>query len=182
MKRLNLLTEKYRAMESDTRLRWGAGIACMLILALLYSAADKQVARLMKKRTAREADLAEMLVLKQRFREASTGAQMLANRMAATRPDDSPAKIIDEIGIKGKGSQIRQIKGEERGGFVEDAAEVRIDGLSANEAVNLIHRLEKGAKPVMIKKAQIKTRFDDPAKLDLTLTVALLKPAPQGQR
>lgn len=182
MNRLELLIEHYRAMESGTRLRWGIGIALLLILALFYSAADRRVALLMKKRAAREADVAEMLVLKQRFREASAGAQKLTNRMEATRPDDSPAKIIDEIGIKGKSSQIRPLKGEERGGLIEDAAEVKIEGLSANETVNLVYRLEKGSKPVVIRKALIKTRFDDPARLDLTLTVALLKPAPQGQR
>ncbi len=182
MKQLDLLIENYRAMDSTTRLRWGIGIAVLLILALLYSAANARVASLMKKRTAREADVAEMLVLKSRYQEASAGAQMLANRMAASRPDDSPAKIIDEIGIKGKGSQIKQVKGEERNGYVEDAAEVKLDGLSANEAVNLLYRLEKGGRPVVVKKALIKTRFDDPAKLDLTLTVALLKPAPQGRK
>ncbi|HEX8961006.1 MAG TPA: hypothetical protein VF775_05490 [Geobacteraceae bacterium] len=182
MKQLDLLIENYRAMDSTTRLRWGIGIAVLLILALLYSAANARVASLMKKRTAREADVAEMLVLKSRYQEASAGAQMLANRMAASRPDDSPAKIIDEIGIKGKGSQIKQVKGEERNGYVEDAAEVKLDGLSANEAVNLLYRLERGTKPLVVKKALIKTRFDDPAKLDLTLTVALLKPAPQGRK
>ncbi|HEY6871903.1 MAG TPA: hypothetical protein VI298_04135 [Geobacteraceae bacterium] len=182
MKQLDLLIEHYRAMESRTRLRWGIGIAALLVLALLYSAANARVAFLLKKRAAREADVAEMLVLKSRYLEASAGAQKLSNRMAVTRPDDSPAKIIDEIGIKGKGSQVKQVKGEERSGYVEDAAEVKIDGLSANEAVNLLYRLEKGGRPVAIKKALIKTRFDDPSKLDLTLTVALLKPAPQGKK
>ncbi|RQW77657.1 MAG: general secretion pathway protein GspM, partial [Geobacter sp.] len=161
---------------------WLMGIAAIIVIVLLYSAANTRVALLMKKRAAREADVAEMLVLKQRLSEASAGAQKLANRMAASRSDDSPAKIIEEIGIKGKNSQIRQLKGEERGGFVEDAAEVKVEGLSANEAINLVYRLEKGAKPVVIKKAVIKTRFDDPAKLDVTLNVALLKSMPQGQR
>lgn len=182
MKRLDLLMEHYRAMGTRTRLRWGGGIALLLILALLYSAADRRVALLTKRRASREADLAEMLMLKQRHREASAGAEKLANRMAATRPDDSPAKIIDEIGIKGKSSQIRPLKGEERAGFVEDAAEVKLEGLSANEAVNLVYRLEKGNRPAVIRKALIKTRFDDPAKLDLTLTITLLKPAPQGRK
>lgn len=121
-------------------------------------------------------------MLKLRFQEANAGAQKLANRLAATRPDDSPAKIIEEIGIKGKNTQIKPVKGEDLPGFVEDAAEVKIEGLTANEAVNLLFRLEKGAKPVTIKRALIKTRFDDPAKLDLTLTVALIKAAQQGAR
>ncbi|HLO27361.1 MAG TPA: hypothetical protein VK187_14730 [Geobacteraceae bacterium] len=182
MKYPDLLMEYYRQMDSRTRLRFGIGIACLLILALALSGINARVALLTKKRAVREADIAEMLVLKQRYQEANAGAQKLANRMTATRSDDSPAKIIDEIGIKGKGSQVRQVKGEVRAGFQEDAAEVRIDGLSANEAVNLVYRLEKGAKPVIIKKALIKARFDDPAKLDLVLTIALLKPAPQGQK
>jgi general secretion pathway protein M len=54
--------------------------------------------------------------------------------------------------------------------------------VTANEAVNLLHRLEKGSKPVVINKALIKSRFDDPSKLDLTLTIALLKSAPQGRQ
>lgn len=182
MKYLDLLRENFNRMESTTRLRWGIGLACCLLMLIFLTALNTRVALLMKKRGAREADIAEMLILKQRYLEANAGAQKLANRMAATRPDDSPAKIIDEIGIKGKGSQFKQVKGETRGGYTEDAAEARIDGLSGNEAVNLIFRLEKGSKPVIIKKALIKTRFDDPAKLDLTLTLALLKPAPQGQK
>src|ERR1700681_1129793 len=145
MKLLDILTDYYRTMESRTRLGWGIGCAVLLLLALLYTVADQRVALIMKKRSAREADIAEMLVLKQRYQEASVSAQKLNNRLATIRPDDSPAKVIDEIGIKGKNSQIRQLKGEERGGFVEDAAEVKLEGLTANEVVNLIYRLEYGS-------------------------------------
>jgi general secretion pathway protein M len=182
MSYLNLLMENFNRLDSRTRVRWGAGLASLLLLAIILTGLNGRVALLAKKRTVREADLTEMMVLKQRYQEANAVSQKLANRMAATRADDSPAKIIDEIGIKGKGSQFKQVKGESRSGYVEDAVEARIDALSANEAVNLIYRLENGAKPIIIKKALIKTRFDDPAKLDLTLTIALLKPAPKGQK
>jgi general secretion pathway protein M len=179
---LNLFMEYFSRMESRTRIRWGIGLSSLLILAIILTGLNTRIAFLVKKRAAREADISEMILLKLRFQEANAGAQKLAIRMDATRPDDSPAKIIDEIGIKGKGVQFRQVKGETRGGYVEDATEVRIEGVTVNEAVNLIYRLEKGPKPVIIKKTLIKTRFDDPAKLDLTLTLALLKPAPQGQK
>lgn len=178
----DFLAGNFARMDSSTRVRLGIAVACLLLVAIIYTGLNTRIALLDTRRTAREADVAEMLILKERYQEASSGAQQLANRMAASRPDDSPAKIIDEIGIKGKGSQFKPVKGETRGGYVEDAAEARIEGVTANEAVNLIYRLEKGAKPVVIKKAVIKTRFDDPAKLDLTLTLALLKPATQGQK
>jgi general secretion pathway protein M len=59
---------------------------------------------------------------------------------------------------------------------------VRIDGLTANEAINLIYRLEKGIRPLSVKKANLRVRFDDPSRFDLALTVALLKPAPGQTR
>lgn len=179
---IDLLKDAYEKMSSTTRLRLGMAIAGLLVLVLLYSAASNQVARLTRQRAAREVDLAEMMQLKLRYQELNSGAQKLANRLAATKPDDSPAKLIEEIGIKGKNSQIKPLKGEAHPGYLEDAAEVRLDGLSANEAMNLLFRLEKGGRPVVIKKALIKTRFDDQSRLDLTLNVALLKPAPQGAR
>jgi general secretion pathway protein M len=182
MNYLALLKDTYHQMGRRSRVRLGIGLAVLLLLAVILVGLNSRVALLVKKRTAREADIAEMLRLKQRYLDANAAAQKLANRMEATTQDDSPAKIIDEIGIKGKGSQFRQVKGEMRGGYLEDAAEARLEGLTANEAVNLVYRLEQGPKPVIIKKAMIKTRFDDPAKLDLTLTLALLKPAPQGQK
>ncbi len=179
---LDRVKETYDRMDQTTRLRIGIAVAAVLALAILYSMANDQVKRLAGKRQSREAALAEMMVLRQRFREANAGAQKLANRLSAVKADDSPAKLIEEIGIKGKGSQIRPVKGDERPGMVEDAADVKLEGLTANEAINLLHRLEKGTKPVLIKKALVRTRFDDPAKLDLSLTLALLKPAPQGAR
>jgi len=182
MNYLNLLTEWYHRLESRDRLRLGIAIALLLLLAIIFSAANDRIDRLRKKLAGRETDVAEMLVLKQRYLEAHRVSQRFANRLSATRSDDSPARVIEEIGIKGKGSQIRPLKMEERGDFLEDVAEVKIDGLTTNEAVNLIFKLEKGSRPVIIKRALLKTRFDDPSRLDLSLTIALLKTARQGQR
>lgn len=182
MKYLNVVSEWYHRMDSRDRLRVGVGIAAILLMAIAFSAANDRIDRLGKKLASREAEIAEMMVLKQRYLESRDISQMLANRLAAVKPDDSPARIIEETGIKGKGTQIRTVKGEERGGYLEDAAEVKIDGLTANEAVNLLFKLEHGSRPVVIKRAALKTRFDDPARLDLTLTMALLRTGRQGVR
>lgn len=176
------MREAWRALDRQTRLRAGYAAVAILLLAVALSTAYDRIALLEHKRERREADLVEMMRLKSRLSEAQAVSQRLANRMAATRPDDSPVRIIEETGIKGKSVRVTPVKGEERPGFVEDAAEVKIDGLTANEAINLLHRLEKGARPVLVKKASLRTRFDDPTRLDLTLTVALLKPAAPGAR
>jgi general secretion pathway protein M len=182
MKYMNLLSEFYHRLEERDRMRIGIGVALLLLLIIIFSAANDRISRMKKKLTAREADVAEMMVLKQRFLEANALSQRLNNRLAATRADDSPARIIDETGIKGKGVQIRPIKGEERGGFMEESAEVRVEGLTANEAINLIFKLEHGNRPVIVKRSLFKSRFDDPARLDLAMTISLLKPSFQGER
>jgi general secretion pathway protein M len=171
-----------QGLDSRTRQRIGMFLAAFLLVVIALSAINSRISVLEKKRTARESDIAEMMRLKLRYQEANIGAQRLANRLLATKADDSPAKIIEEIGIKGRGSQIKPVKGEDIPGYQEDAADVKIEGLGANEAANLIYRLEKGARPVTVKKALIKQRFDDPSKLDLALTIALIKPAPAGAR
>jgi general secretion pathway protein M len=176
------LRERFNEMEPAVRLKAGYCLALLLLLAIVYSAIHDRIIKLERKRASREVDLTEMMLLKQRHREASAGAQKLSNKLSAVTVDDSVAKLLEEIGIKGKSSQIRPLKGDDRPGIVEDAAEVKIDGLTVNEAVNLLHRLEKGAKPVAVKKANFKTRYDDPARLDVTLNVALLKPSPQEKK
>ena len=179
---LDTVISQLQGLDSRTRTRLGMILAAFLIVVIALSAINARISALEKKRVARESDLTEMMKLKLRYQEANAGSQRLANRLLATRPDDSPAKIIEEIGIKGRNSQIKPVKGEEIPGYVEDAADVKIEGLSANETANLIYRLEKGTRPVTVKKALIKQRFDDPAKLDLSLTNALIKPAPAGGR
>lgn len=169
-----------KGMDSRTRQRAGIGIAVLLAILVILSVINGRIDALERKRARREADVAEMMRLKLRYQEANVGAQRLANRLMATRPDDSPAKVVEEIGIKGRSSQIKPVKGDDIPGYVEDAAELKMEGLSANEAVNLIYRLEKGTRPVTVKKANIKQRFDDPSRLDLALTIALIKPAPAG--
>ena len=176
------LQDFWRDLDSRTRLRAGYVLIALLAVFLGWSALAGRTAALEQKRKAREAVLKELLPLKVLYRTAKQSADQLAGRMASVRPDDSVAKVIDEIGIKGKGVKISPVKGEEHVGMVEDAADVRIDGLTANEAINLIYRLEKGARPVLVKKANLRVRFDDPSRLDLALTIALLKPAPGQQK
>lgn len=178
MTMLDRIRDAWGTMDSRTRLRWGYALMALLALAVAFSAVYDRITLLEKKRLRREADLVEMMGLKHRFLEARTISQRLTNRLASTRPDDTPAKIVEETGIKGRSLRVTPVKGVEQAGFLEEAAEVKIEGLTANEAVNLLHRLEKGTRPVLVKKALLRTRFDDPARLDLTLTVALLRQAP----
>ena len=182
---MNIITdilERWRNLDSRTRLWSGYGLIALLVIVMLWSALAARTADLERKRAAREAVLKELLPLKVAYRVAKQSSDLLKGRMASMRPDDTAAKVIEEIGIKGKGLKITPVKGEERSGFIEDAADVRIEGLTLNEAVNLVYRLEKGGRPIVVKKGDLRIRFDDPSRCDLSMTVALLKPAPGSSK
>jgi general secretion pathway protein M len=175
-------SEAWHVLDRSGRLRAGYIIIALLASALGWSALAAETAALERKRAARETVVKELLPLKASYRAAKISSDLLMGQMASVRSDDTPARIIDEIGIKGKGVKIVPVKGETRNGAFEDAADVSIEGVTANEAVNLIYRIEKGSRPVTLKKTHLRVRFDDPSRFDLLLTVALLKPAPgQGK-
>ena len=182
MRLLANLMEAWRELDNRRRLWCGYVLIALLAIIMGWSALTAKTAELERKRAAREAVLKELLPLRVAYRTAKMSFDLQAGRVAASRPDDSPTKIIEEIGIRGKGVKIAPIKGEERTGFIEDAADVRIEGLTANETVNLVYRLEKGSRPVVLKKANLRVRFDDPSRFDLALVIALLKPAPGQSR
>jgi general secretion pathway protein M len=165
-------------LDSRSRLRWGYALIALLAVVLGWSALAAKTAELERRRVAREAVLKELLPLKVAYRAARVSADQLVGRMATLRPDDTPAKVVEEIGIRGKGVKIAPLKGEERSGVIEDAADVRIEAVTGNEMINLMYRLEKSGRPLTIKKANLRVRFDDPSRFDLALTIALLKPLP----
>jgi len=176
------LARKYEELDQQTRKNLAILIITILLLALCYSLLHDRISLLTRKRASREAAVTELMLLSHQYRLATAGSQRLSNRLAAVRADDSPARLVEETGIKGKSTQVKPVKGEELQGMVEDAAEIRLEGISANEAVNLLYRLETNQRPVVIKKANLKTRYDDPSRLDVTLTVALLKPLAQEKQ
>ena len=171
------LADAWRDLDSRSRLWCGYALIALLAVVLGWSALAARTAGLERKRAAREAVLKELLPLKVAYRSAKMISDQQAGRMATLQPNDSLARIIEEIGIKGKGVKIAPLKGEERNGVIEDTADVRIEGLTANETVNLVYRLEKGSRPILVKKANLRVRVDDPSHFDLAMTTVLLKPA-----
>jgi general secretion pathway protein M len=181
MKPLGIIRDRWQDLDSRTRLLIGYALIVLLAATVGWSALSAKVQSLEKKRTAREKVLKELLPLKVAYMSARRSSDQLNGRIALLRPDDSPAKIIEDTGIKGKSVKIVPLKGEERSGFTEDAADIRIEGLTFNETLNLLYRLEKESRPVVIKKSNVRVRFEDPSRCDVTLILALLKPVP-GQK
>lgn len=162
-----------RPDHSAIRLRILTGCALILTLSILYSAFDRHIETLSRKRVSKEKTLTHLTPLRQRHREARQGAVAMESRIASLSSQESIGSIVESTGIRGKNFQTRIMPSTEKG---VERGDVRIDSLTSNELVNLLHRLEYGSKPIAITRAAIKVRFDDPSRIDLTLSVTLHRP------
>lgn len=183
---MNLITkvrDQYTALDVGTRRLITISCAIAVLVLIGFSAMTHHVAHLKVVQASREQILMELLLLQQQHQEASAGAQRLANRMMSVTSGDSPATVVEQTGIVPRGSmQAKPLPRKERGALIADGAEVTLSGLSLNETVNLLYRLEQGLKPVIVRKASLRSRFSDPTKLDVVLQVELLRTVIQEQR
>jgi general secretion pathway protein M len=174
---IHRIGEQMRSLDPATR-RVALWLVCLVLtLAVCYSLLSRQVTSLERTKTARTATLQELRDLQQRFNEATATSGRLTNRLATVRPEDTPVAILEQAGITGTGSmQIKPLPRQESNGVIQEGAEIRLQGLSLNELVNLLYQLENQAKPVVVNKTVVRSRFSEPARLDLVLTLSLLRP------
>jgi len=64
--------------------------------------------------------------------------------------------------------------------YVEEAVELKLDGISLTELVEMMYSIEKGEQPLRFSRLQIKKRRRDPHQFDVTATVSMLKPNKQA--
>lgn len=88
-------------------------------------------------------------------------------------------EMISGLGLKAK---LKGIKGlgsrETKAGLVGEGAEVSIEGLSMNELVNLLHRVDTAPMMLSAGTTAIRRSFQDQRRVDVTLTVTLFTARP----
>ncbi len=89
-------------------------------------------------------------------------------------------QAVDEIflslGLKQRIRSVKPLATIEAPGVVEEEAEVQVERVNINEAVNLFYRIENAPMSIFIKKTAMKASFENPANLDITMTIALVRP------
>jgi len=160
----------------------GGAVAALLLLLIFvvipgYSRIKSQ-ARVV---AAAETDLAEVRKARPEIEriQKETAARAGIVRSAANVKDSPLTRItsaLQEAGIPQSALNIKS--GGVRNGelFREESFDVRIENLTYLEAVKTLQRLSAASLPVAIRSASLKSRYDDPRYLDVTLRVGFLTP------
>ena len=170
-----------REREKRVLVIGGAAAVVILILAFVLIPGVSRIKSQARAVAAAEADLAEVRKARPEIEriQSETNAKAGIVRSAANVKDAPLSRItsaLQEAGIPQAALNIKS--GGTRDGelFREESFDVRIENLTYLEAVKTLQRLSAGSLPVAIRSASLKSRYDDPRYLDVTLRVGFLTP------
>ena len=170
-----------REREKRVLVIGGASAAVLLILTFVLIPGVSRIKSQARAVAAAEADLAEVRKARPQIEriQKETGAKASIVRAAANVKDAPLSRItsaLQEAGIPQAALNIKS--GGTRDGelFREESFDIRIENLTYLEAVTTLQRLSAGSLPVAVRSASLKSRYDDPRYLDVTLRVGFLTP------
>lgn len=90
----------------------------------------------------------------------------------------SLSSIIEEmargIGIKDNIISIKPMEEEKEKGYIKNGIDVKIEGITLNQMVNLLYKIENFRNLILIKSFIMKSRFENPDILDITMHSVLI--------
>ncbi|MBF0317802.1 MAG: hypothetical protein HQL04_06465 [Nitrospirae bacterium] len=90
--------------------------------------------------------------------------------------------IMSSLGLKDKRSNIALLAQRSFMEFREENAEIKINGVSLNELVNILYKMEHDSKGLFIRRLNMKKGFTDPSRFDVTVGVSYVSEAPEIKR
>jgi hypothetical protein len=134
---------------------------------------------LKKEGSALRSQKEEMLLLRGDFLELSKKISAVEGKKSLIKVEGIiPA--IDEIfrstGLTQKVKSVKPTATRDKKHSIEEEADVEVEKVNMNELVNVLYRLENAPMVLLIKKTRLKTSFEDPSLLNITMTVGLVKP------
>lgn len=182
----------FQRMSSRERNLMGAAVAVAVILGfytLVWEPLTEDRARAERMIRGRQQDLVDIKELRLEYMD-------LLNRLEVSRNIIDPKNLDGDFSlfphiestvsaVLGGRDQIRSMNPKTKAindAFREEAVELKLDGISLDQLVEMLVRIEKGKEPLRVSRLQIKKRRRDPQKFDVTATVSMLKPNQQAAK
>ncbi len=121
----------------------------------------------------------EMLALLNEYYGLKTAVASVEGKKSLTKVEGIVQAVDEVFKSLGLGPKVKSVKStgtREKKFALEEEADVSVEKVTMNEMVNIFYRVENAPMILTIKKASIRTSFDNPSLLNITMTVALVKP------
>jgi general secretion pathway protein M len=154
-----------------------AGIALVTLLLSLFVIEPlwDMHGRLRAKVAAKERELTEVAALADTYEALRRELEMVRS---ATGTALSPFAFLEGLTTSTLGREklaaINPVGREERGGVAREAIELKLSGVSLQELVDLLYKIDVTGAAVRCTNLAIKKRYKDPYTFDVTLTAIAL--------
>lgn len=147
-------------------------------IVLSISLTNRWINRVEKTLVLKRQELAAFNNLKEEYLKENSGIEIIKKKIFAPELEGSISAIIEEIsnrtGIKDKIASLKPLDEKIEKDYIKRGVEVKITGIDLNQLVNLIYKIDNYKNLILIKDLSIKTRFDNPALVDITIQIVLL--------
>jgi len=174
-----MLLRKYRQDQAFRRkvliVAALAGLCLLLLPNLLWvRSAERELSALRNKNN-------EFSALAGEYRSLKEKISAIERKKALTKTASIAQAINDISRALGMAGKVKSIRGtgarKTPNQMNEETAEIRIEKLTINEMVQLLHKIENAPMILAMKTVVIKKSFENPELLDVTLMVSLFTPA-----
>jgi|SRR5208283_92126 len=146
-------------------------IVCIISLSVFFSSKNELAGARARQK--------EFTSLMSEYRTLKSSIDVIENKKSITNVKGI-LQAVDEIfmplGLKQRIRSVKPLTTKEAPGAVEEEAEVQVERVNINEAVNLFYKIENAPMGIFIKKAVMKASFENPANLDISMTIAFVRP------
>jgi len=173
----------FRDREKRTLAIGGAVAVAILVLTFVVLPGASRFKSQARAAAAAEADLAELRRVRpelERIQRETVRKASLVKSQANSKESavSRLSSALQEGGIPQAAVSVKSGGARDGEFFREESFEVRMENLTYLEAVKALQRLSSDALPAVVRSALLKSRYEDPRYLDVTLRVGFLSPKP----
>ncbi len=148
--------------------------AVIIFMVLTSSIASKKERMLMQSK----AELSRFYSMVSEFKRDMASIGHLRNKLLIPGVEGSTGTVIEEIGFElGLQKKITSFKPLENGlvnGYMEKGVQVEIEGVTLNQVVNLLYKINGYKNLLLVRDFSMKSHFQNPDLLDVTVQVILV--------
>jgi len=177
---INLGVAAGLAARLSSRERWFVGLAGGVVVILLLSLFVMEPlrdmhGRLQAKVVAKERELTDVAALANIYEQLRRELEEVGSVNSTTR---SPFAFLEGLAMSTLGREklaaINPVGHEERGGVTQETIELKLTGVSLQELVDLLYKIDVTGTALRCTNLAIKKRYKDPYTFDVTLTAIAL--------
>lgn len=153
------------------------GVLLFIPVILFIAATYHVVGKAEKRVRAKKAEVSAFNGMKEEYLKERRAVEPFIRKILLPPSDKSTGSIIEEmakgIGIKGNIISIKPMEEKPEKGYIKTGIDVKIEGITLNQMANLLYRIENFRNLMLIKGFVMKSRFENPDLLDITMHAVL---------